>query len=160
MGTVKMKLAVIVALLLGASTVGATEQTYTAKLDGAAEVPPVRSTASAEATFTVSPDGKKIDYTLMVRDLNDITMAHIHLGTGGKNGPVVARLYPITGTSKLIKGQDNGQLAKGEISEASLLGPEKGKPLATLVKAIQDGDAYVNIHTAEHKAGEVRGQIK
>ena len=36
----------------------------------------------------------------------------------------------------------------------------KGKPLSALVKAIQDGDAYVNIHTAEHKAGEIRGQIK
>lgn len=160
MGTVKMTLAVIVAMLLGASTVGATEQTYSAKLDGATEVPSVQSKSTAEATFTVSPDGKKIDYILMVRDLSDITMAHIHLGTVGKNGPIVVWLYPTTGTPKLIKGNENGQLAKGEITAASLQGPEKGKPLAALVKAIHDGDAYVNIHTTEHKAGEVRGQIK
>jgi hypothetical protein len=34
---------------------------YTAKLDGASEMPWVESKATAEATFTVAPDGKKID---------------------------------------------------------------------------------------------------
>jgi hypothetical protein len=43
---------------------------------------------------------------------------------------------------------------------AAYQGPEKGKPLSALVKAMQDGDAYVNLHTAGHKAGEIRGQIK
>ena len=160
MGVMKTGLAVLTATLLGATAAGAAQQEFTAKLDGPSEVPKVQSKAAADATFTVLPDGTKIEYTLMVRDLSDITMAHIHLGTAGKNGPVVARLYPLSGTSKLIKGRDNGQLAKGDITEASLLGPEKGKPLSTLVKAIQDGDAYVNIHTAEHKAGALRGQIK
>ena len=67
---------------------------------------------------------------------------------------------PASGKPKLIPGQDNGELAAGEITAASLRGPEKDKPLSVLVKAIQAGDAYVNIHTALHKAGEVRGQIK
>ncbi len=160
MGIMKMGLAVLVATFLGSSAAGAAEQVYTAKLDGASEVPKVESKATAEATFTVSADGQRIEYNLMVRDVNDITMAHIHLAAAGKNGPVVARLYPGAGTSKLMKGQDNGELAKGEITAASLQGPEKGKPLSVLVKAIQDGGAYVNIHTAEHKAGEIRGQIK
>jgi hypothetical protein len=160
MGIMKIGLAALVATLLGSSAAGAAEQVYTAKLEGASEVPKVESKAAAEATFTVSPDSQKIEYTLMVRDVNDITMAHIHLGAAGKNGPVVVRLYPASGTSKLIKGQDNGELAKGEITAASLQGPEKGKPLSVLIKAIQDGDAYVNIHTAEHKAGEIRGEIK
>jgi len=160
MGIMKIGSAALVATLLASSAAGAAEQMYTAKLDGASEVPKVESKASAEATFTASPDGKKIEYTLMVRDLYDATMAHIHLGVAGKNGPVVVRLYPASGTSKLIKGQDNGLLAKGEITAASLQGPEKGKPLSALVKAMQDGGAYVNIHTAAHKAGEIRGEIK
>jgi hypothetical protein len=160
MGIMKIGLAALVATLLGSSAAGAAEQVYTAKLDGASEVPNVESKAAAEATFTVSPDGKKIEYTLMVRDLYDATMAHIHLGAAGKNGPVLVRLYPASSTSKLIKGQDNGLLATGEITAASLRGPEKGKPLSALVKAMQAGDAYVNIHTAEHKAGEIRGEIK
>jgi hypothetical protein len=160
MGIVRIGLAALVVTFLGASGAGAAEQVYTAKLDGASEVPRTPSKATAEATFTVSPDGGKIGYTVTVHDLGDITMAHIHLGTVGKNGPVVVWLYPASGKPKLIKGQENGELATGEITAASLQGPEKDKPLSVLVKAIQAGDAYVNIHTVLHKAGEIRGQIK
>lgn len=160
MGIVRIGLAALVVTFLGASGAGAAEQVYTAKLDGASEVPRTPSKATAEATFTVSPDGGKIGYTVTVHDLGDITMAHIHLGTVGKNGPVVVWLYPASGKPKLIKGRENGELATGEITAASLQGPEKDKPLSVLVKAIQAGDAYVNIHTVLHKAGEIRGQIK
>jgi hypothetical protein len=160
MGIVRVGLAALAVTFLAATGAGAAEQVYTAKLDGASEVPKTQSKATAEATFTVSPDGSKIGYTLTVHDLGDITMAHIHLGTVGKNGPVVVWLYPASGKPKLIKGQENGELATGEITAASLQGPEKDKPLSVLVKAIQAGDAYVNIHTVLHKAGEIRGQIK
>jgi hypothetical protein len=160
MGIVRVGLAVLAATFLAASGAGAAEQVYTAKLDGASEVPKTQSKSTAEATFTVSPDGGKIAYTLNVHDLGDITMAHIHLGTVGKNGPVVVWLYPASGKPTLVKGQENGELATGEITAASLRGPEKDKPLSVLVKAIQAGDAYVNIHTVLHKAGEIRGQIK
>jgi hypothetical protein len=160
MDIIRAGLAVLAVTLLGASGAGAAEQVYTAKLDGASEVPRTQSKSTAAATFTVSPDGTKIAYTLTVHDLGDITMAHIHLGTAGKNGPVVVWLYPASGKPTLIKGQENGELATGEITAASLRGPEKDKALSVLVKAIQAGDAYVNIHTALHKAGEVRGQIK
>jgi hypothetical protein len=156
----KIGIGALVAAFVWSSAAGAAEQVFTATLDGASEVPKVSTKSTADATFTVSADGAKIDYTLTVHDLSDIIMAHIHLGKAGKNGPVVARLYPASGSSKLIKGQENGELAKGEITASSLMGPEKGKPLSALVKAIQDGDAYVNIHTTEHKAGEVRGQLK
>jgi hypothetical protein len=160
MGIMRVGLAVLAMTFLGASGAGAAEQVYTAKLDGASEVPRMQSKSTAEATFTVSSDGTKIAYTVTVHDLSDITMAHIHLGTAGKNGPVVVWLYPASGKPKLIRGQDNGELATGEITAASLQGPESGKALSVLLKAIQAGDAYVNIHTAEHKTGEIRGQLK
>lgn len=160
MGIVRIGLAALVVTFLGASGAGAAEQVYTAKLDGASEVPRTPSKATAEATFTVSPDGGKIGYTVTVHDLGDITMAHIHLGTVGKNGPVVVWLYPASGKPTLVKGQENGELATGEITAVSLRGPERDKALSVLVKAIQAGDAYVNIHTVLHKAGEIRGQIK
>lgn len=160
MGIMRVGLAVLAVTFLGASGAGAAEQVYTAKLDGASEVPRMQSKSTAEATFTVSSDGTKIAYTVTVHDLSDITMAHIHLGTAGKNGPVVVWLYPASGKPKLIRGQDNGELATGEITAANLQGPESGKALSVLLKAIQAGDAYVNIHTAEHKTGEIRGQLK
>jgi hypothetical protein len=104
--------------------------------------------------------GKRIEYTLMVRDLSDVTMAHIHVGAAGKNGPVVVWLYPSTGKPRLIEASENGELAKGETTAPSLQGPEKGKPLSALAQAMKAGDAYVNVHTAEHKGGEIRGQIR
>jgi hypothetical protein len=148
-----------VTMVLAAAPGMAAEHTFTAKLDGASQVPTVDTKATGEATFTVSADGRKIAYTVRVRDLADLTMAHIHLGTTGRNGPVVVRLYPTNGKRALIKGTKNGELATGKITAASLQGPEKGHPLRALIKAMQDGDAYVNVHTAEHKDGEIRGQI-
>ena len=43
---------------------------------------------------------------------------------------------------------------------AMLEGPLAGKALETdLVKAIQSGEAYVNVHTADNPNGAIRGQI-
>jgi hypothetical protein len=157
--TTKIAMALSVALLLATSPALAT-QTFQATLDGRAQVPKVQSTATGEASFTVADDGKTIAYTVTVHGLDDITMAHIHIGKSGANGPVAVWLYPATGKPKLIQGVTNGELAKGTITAANLKGPEHGKPLSALVQAMKSGDAYVNVHTSEHKAGEIRGQIR
>jgi hypothetical protein len=159
MMVIRTAMALLVTMFLASTPALAVEHTFTAKLDGASQVPKVDSKATGEATFTVSADGRKIAYTLRVRELADTTMAHIHIGSTGRNGPVAVWLYPTDGKPALIKGVKSGELARGEITEASLQGPEKGKPLSALVKAMRDGDAYVNVHTAEHKDGEIRGQI-
>ena len=48
---------------------------------------------------------------------------------------------------------------RGNLSDASLKGPMQGKTLDDLAAAMDSGDAYVNVHTAEHPDGEIRGQI-
>jgi hypothetical protein len=35
----------------------------------------------------------------------------------------------------------------------------EGKTLEDLVAAMDSGETYVNVHTAEHPDGEIRGQI-
>jgi hypothetical protein len=35
----------------------------------------------------------------------------------------------------------------------------QGKTLDDLAAAIESGDTYVNVHTADHKDGEIRGQL-
>ena len=60
-----------------------------------------------------------------------------------------------TGTGPL-----NGQLVGGSITNSMLEGPLAGKALETdLVKAIQSGEAYVNVHTTDNPNGAIRGQI-
>jgi hypothetical protein len=36
----------------------------------------------------------------------------------------------------------------------------KGKTISDLVQEIKSGDVYVNVHTVQHPAGEIRGQIE
>jgi hypothetical protein len=157
--TIRIGMALSVAALLVTSPAWAA-QTFQAMLDGHSQAPKVESKATGEATFTVADDGKEIAYTVTVRGLDDVTMAHIHIGKSGKNGPVAVWLYPATGKPKLIEGVTNGELVKGTITAENLKGTERGKPLGALVQAMKSGDAYVNVHTAEHKAGEIRGQIR
>jgi hypothetical protein len=54
----------------------------------------------------------------------------------------------------------NGRLAGGTISNDMREGPMTGKTLeGNLVKAIQKGEAYVNVHTAQNPDGAIRRQI-
>jgi hypothetical protein len=52
-----------------------------------------------------------------------------------------------------------GMTIRGNLSDSSLKGAMQGKMLADLVAAMDSGETYVNIHTAEHPDGEIRGQI-
>jgi hypothetical protein len=151
---------VLLTLALPCLVWAATPQTFTAQLTGAQEVPPVKTAATGNATFKLSPDGKSMSYEVKVNQIIDITMAHIHLGQPGKNGAVVVWLFPVTGPPPALKpGSYTGILADGTITAKNLVGPLKGKPLSALVKDLKSGSAYVNIHTKAHPEGEIRGQI-
>jgi len=67
-------------------------------------------------------------------------MAHIHLAPAGKNGPVIV---PLT------KSGDNMWSV-----------PAGAKLTDDQYKAYKAGDLYVNVHSAENKGGEIRGQLK
>jgi hypothetical protein len=132
---------------------------YKASLSGAEMVPAVKTGAAGGALFDFSPEGKSLHFNLSVKNLADVTAAHIHLGARGKEGPVVAILYPLGGSPPLKAGKFSGILAKGVITAANLEGPLKGKPLSDLEKEIKFGNAYVMVHTKTHPQGELRGQI-
>ncbi len=125
----------------------------TAELSGVNEIPPVESEGHGLAIFNISRDG--IQYKLAVENIDEVTQAHIHLGAAGTNGPVVAFLFGFVdgGVSA------DGVLARGTITEADLVGPLAGMPLSALVEALVNGGAYVNVHTVDHPAGEIRGQV-
>lgn len=126
----------------------------TAELSGENEVPAVESEGHGLAIFNVSRDG--IRYKLAVENIDQVTQAHIHLGAPGENGPVVAFLFGFVEGGVTV----DGVLARGTITEANLVGPLAGMPLSALVEALLSGNAYVNVHTVDHPAGEIRGQIE
>jgi hypothetical protein len=119
-------------------------QTFTAKLTGKDELPPVNTQATGTAQFQLSSDGKEINYDLTTTNLNGFMMAHIHQGKAGENGqPLTAPL----------------SLGKGKITSSDLQGPLVGKQISDLVNIIKSGQAYVNVHTDKNQNGEIRGQI-
>ncbi|MFL6320161.1 MAG: CHRD domain-containing protein [Nitrososphaeraceae archaeon] len=119
-------------------------QTYTAKLSGKDEVPPVNTQATGTAQFQLSSDGKEINYDLSTTNLQGFMMAHIHKGKSGENG------QPITTPL---------QMGKGKITSSDLQGPLAGKQISDLVDLMKSGGAYVNVHTNQNQNGEIRGQI-
>ncbi|HET7390043.1 MAG TPA: CHRD domain-containing protein, partial [Nitrososphaeraceae archaeon] len=56
-------------------------------------------------------------------------------------------------------GTTNGLLSQGTITSANLEGPFKGKTISDLIRLINDGTAYANVHTQQNPKGEIRGQI-
>ncbi len=107
------------------------------KLSGAEEVPPVKTAGSGSGSFRLAEDGT-VSGSVTTKDVPG-TAAHIHLGAKGKNGPVIVPLDK-----------------KGDTYSV----PEGRKLTAAQVKAWKDGELYVNVHSAAHKGGEVRGQIQ
>jgi len=108
-------------------------------LSGAEEVPPVNTSASGEGRISVKDD-HTVSGSVTTKGLNG-TAAHIHVGARGQNGPVIV---------PLAKGADGNtwSVASGaKLSDAQY-------------QAYKAGNLYVNVHTAAHKGGEIRGQIK
>jgi hypothetical protein len=153
-------LLVVLLLLLTFGTVSAQSRNYQAHLSGGEEVPPAETRAQGQAMFQLSKDGTELHYKLIVANIENVRMAHIHLAPAGANGPVVVWLYPGGPPAQLIPGRFQGVLAEGVITSDNLVGPLLNEPLSALVNEMSAGNTYVNVHTDQYPAGEVRGQIR
>ncbi|MFI4891001.1 MAG: CHRD domain-containing protein [Steroidobacterales bacterium] len=114
-----------------------TQMKVAPKLNGAEEVPPVETTASAYSTIVVSADGT---VTGGIETSNiDGTKAHIHQGPTGTNGPVLVTLEKISPSQWIV--------------------PAGTTLTSAQYKSFQAGELYVNVHSAAHPSGEIRLQM-
>ncbi len=158
----RIRLTMAAAVLALAGMVGvadAAPPTSTAHLQGRQEVPAVDTGAQGQLVLKVARDGQSIDYRLIVANIDDVLMAHLHMAPAGDNGGVVVWLYPDGPPPQLIPGRTNGILATGTITADDLVGVLAGQDIDDLVDAIGAGDIYVNVHTPAHPSGEIRGQV-
>lgn len=131
---------------------------FTAELSGSAAG--TDSTATGQAIFEVNPDGDLISYQLNVENIENVTMAHIHIAdVPGGNGPPAVWLYPAAPPSQLKPGNFSGTLGEGDITADNFVGPLAGLTVGDLLKAIRENRAYVNVHTQQSPAGEIRGLV-
>lgn len=125
------------ALLLLASASLQAEQPLSISLNGAAEVPPVVTSASGTGKFIVLPD-RSISGSIRVSGMVP-TMAHIHEAPVGKNGPPIITLSKAPDDSYSVP-------AGTRLSEAQYTSHTMG-------------NLYVNVHSAQHPDGEIRAQL-
>ena len=107
-------------------------------LSGNDEAPPVTTSASGTGSVKVAAD-KTVSGSVTIKGMT-ATAAHIHEGEMGKNGPVVIALTK--------SGEDKWVVPDGaKFSDAQY-------------ESYKAGKLYVNVHSAAHKDGEIRGQLK
>nr|WP_046231847.1 CHRD domain-containing protein [Paenibacillus algorifonticola] len=128
---------------------------FRAFLKGRNEVPPVKTAATGDAILRLNRTNNQLLFKLVIRNINRVTQAHIHLGKRGENGPVVAFLF---GPSKFGITVRRGVI-RGILRNNDLVGPLKGKTIRDLIREFERGNAYVNVHTIQNPNGEIRGQI-
>ena len=94
------------------SVYGQQAPTFTASLTGSKGVPPITTPATGTANFTLSADGKSLNYVLMLRNIHSVIGAHIHSGNGQQNGLVVLILFGNPDMTGPPTGAVNGVLSK------------------------------------------------
>ena len=140
------------------NTVNAQEgQSFSATLSGSDEVPPTESNSTGTAKFQVNENNSQVSYWVNITGIKKVNQAHIHNGTSGVNGDIVATLSK----GKSAKGDDRPpQIGfAGNITKDDLQGPLKGKEISDLITLMSDGGAYANVHTDKYPKGAIRGQI-
>ena len=125
-----------VAMLLATANLYA-DSPISMSLTGAAEIPPVTTTASGKVNVSVLPN-RTVSCTIDVTGMAP-TMAHIHEGAVGKNGPPIIIL---------VKKSDEVFTAPADakLSEAQYI-------------SYLAGNLYVNVHSEAHPNGEIRAQL-
>jgi hypothetical protein len=125
-----------IALLCG--TASALAEDVKVNLTGAEETPPVTTSATATGVIRITAD-RSVKGSIKTSGVQG-TMAHIHLGAPGESGKPIITLTR--------KGEDTWTVPYG-----SVLTDDQ-------YASFKKGNLYVNVHSEEHKAGEIRAQLK
>lgn len=134
---------------------------FRVRMTGAQEVPPVNTDARGRAKLDFVEAGTpRVKFLLQARDTGTVTAAHIHCAPVGVNGPAGVTLYLAP-----PGGQEAGADMWFELTRGIFTAPDGGNgcgwtTLDDVVTAMRSGDTYVNYHTVDYPAGEVRGQIE
>jgi len=130
--------AAIAGAFLLAAVATASAKDVAVSLTGDQEVPAVTSSAKGEGKIKVGDD-KSVSGSIKTSGVTGVA-AHIHEAPAGKNGPPVITLEK--------KGDNEWAVPAGsKLTDAQY-------------DSFKAGNLYVNVHSAEHKSGEIRTQLK
>ena len=118
--------------------------TYKATCTGNNTVPPVSSKATGSVSIRLINQSYASGF-FYATNINQMTMAHLHAGAVGKNGPIIGWAFNST----------YGPIS-GSIKASFTFNPS----LNNVSSLLAAGLVYFNIHTTAHPDGELRGQLK
>ena len=131
---------------------------FGAALSGAAERPtPVTTTASGNAVITIL-DTNLIRVETYVSTIDSVTQAHIHAGDENTAGPIMVFLLSNVAAGRAAITGPNRVRSVVDITRATTF--QTGWTFDSLMTRINNGTAYVNVHTRRNPGGEIRGQIE
>lgn len=143
-------------------------------LRGRTEVPPRVTDAEGRLSLKLEKDGQTVSYVLEVKDIRNVTQAHIHIGPADGTGPIIVWLFPNSRPTATVVPSGGGPVEftyQGTFTAADFRAPFAGQPLSVLLDAIKAGNAYGNVHTndgldgpdtgaGDFPGGEIRGQLR
>jgi len=117
-------LVVVLAGVVSAVALGAFNGNVGTHLKGRYEVPLRNTDAQGQAIFRVSDDGQSVDYKLIASNIDNVIMAHIHIGDAQTAGPIAVWLYPGTAPPQAPNGagRHDGVLIEGTFTAANFTG--------------------------------------
>ena len=107
-------------------------------LNGGEETPPVTTAASGTGTIKIAAN-RAVSGTIKTQGIVGIA-AHIHVGAPGNSGPPIITL--------------------DKTADSVWTVPAGSKLTDDQYASFKAGNLYVNVHSAEHKPGEIRAQLK
>ena len=139
----------------------AVDNEFAALLNGYGEVPSISTNGAGTATAEVSSSGASITVRLSYSGLgSNASMAHLHLGEQHTSGNVVAFLCGGGGQAACPATQGTINVTLTGINVIAVPGQGIGvNDISGVIKAMRAGAIYVNVHTATHGGGEIRGQF-
>ncbi len=130
----KSLLGFAVAALVAAAPAQAEINSFAAVLSGANEVADGDPDGFGLATIVIDVPTNRVTWAIQANNIGPIMGAHIHAGAAGTNGPVRV---------------DFGGALFGTVID----------PDAVFITPMNAGNWYVNLHTAAHPGGAIRGQL-
>jgi len=108
------------------------------KLTGAEETPAVTTSATGDGKISIAKD-HTVKGSIKTTGIEGVA-AHIHVGAPGQSGPPIITLT-------------KGDAGVWRVPDGSKLTDEQ-------FASFTSGNLYVNVHSADHKSGEIRAQLK
>lgn len=111
-------------------------RTFSANLSSRQEVPVHDAPWTGSCCGVLNEDGTELAISC-VHNVPDVIAAHIHLAPAGTNGGIICPFPDPNSPFQFVCPVD-----------------------AAFLEALQRGNTYVNVHSATHPAGEIRGQLR